>query len=603
MTVARDSWVPMKFALDWRTLLPVLVLLLVQVGLFVWMAPRGFDFTDEAYYFLSYIHWREFTRSVSFFGAYLELPFLMLGQSVAGMRIFGLFLLLACSAFFTREALAYWTRRDGAQRNTPWAFVVVGMVASLFYFSHLSTLRAPSYNLLALCSMLVATGLLLRLLVRSTPLALAHARTAMFFYGVAIGVCGLSKATSGVLLVVGHALFFALANRDWRLSYLMKFLAFSMAGVFMNVVLLQWAHPQWLDILFKGAAAQGMSGSHGLPDLIASLWRNIREMLPQLVPLIVVVEGVVVLLIKSIGATNHTAMSALAAAILGGCALGLIWGSPHWWLPLLGLVALLLWSIEVFCRQEKKSKRDNVIDFALMALLIAMPIAYSFGTNMSVLDHSKMAAVFPVTAISLQLIRLVRLGVLGQPALIVCLTALCLPPLAIQVRAATDVDYTYRQLSALGKQTMPVQLGPVGITLLVDAETHKSLNSVIGAARAAGLVTGEGILDFTGDGPGLVYALGGRPLGKAWLLGGLRGSSAVAANMIEMLPEEEVRSAWLLSSDNNPRAIKGWPQMLEARVGRDSHALMATVTIRAPYSWGADAPDRQTVQIWKPRSQ
>lgn len=595
----RDNWVPLKYNLGWRTSLLVLALLFVQVSLFAWMAPRGFDFTDEAFYFLSYLHWRDFSGSISFFGAYLEWPFLMLGQSVAGMRIFSLALLLACSALFAREALAYWARRDGAEKNTPWAFVVVGMTASLFYFSHLSTLRAPSYNLLALCSMLVATGLLLRLLERTTPLA--HARTTIFFYGLAIGVCGLSKATSGVLLVVGHALFFALANRDWRLSYLMKFLAFSMAGVFMNIVFLQWAHPQWLDILFKGAAAQGMSGSHSLPNLAASLWRNIREMLPQLVPLVIVVEGVVALLIRWIGATNHTSISALVSAILGGCALGLIWGSPHWWLPLLGLVVLLLWSIEVFCRKEKKSKRDGVTAFALMALLIAMPIAYSFGTNMSVLDHSQMAAVFPVTAISLQLIRLARLGVLRQPALIVCLTALCLPTLAIQVRAATDVDHTYRQLSALSEQTMPIQLGPVDTTLLVDAETHKSLNSVIGAARAAGFVTGIAILDFTGDGPGLVYALGGRPLGKAWLLGGLPGSSAVAASMIKMLPEEELRSAWLLSSVNNPRAIKGWPQMLEARIGPDAHELVASVTIRAPYSWGDDAPDRLTVHIWKPR--
>jgi hypothetical protein len=332
------------------------------------------------------------------------------------------------------------------------------------------------------------------------------------------------------------------------------------------------------------------------------LWRNIREMLPQLVPLVVVVEVVGVFLIKWIGPNNHKAMSALVAAILGGCAMGLIWGSPHWWLPLLGLVVLLLWSIEVFCRKAKKSKRDGVTDFALMALLIALPIAYSFGTNMSVLDHSQMAAVFPVTAISLQLMRLARLGVLKHSALIVCLTALCLPTLAIQIRAATDIDYTYRQRRALGEQTMPVQLGPVDNTLLVDADTRKSLNSVIGAARTAGFITGEAILDFTGDGPGLVYALGGRPLGKAWLLGGLRGSSAVAANMVEMLPEEELRSAWVLSSDNNPRAIEGWQQMLEARVGHDAHELVATVTIRAPYSWGEDAPDRLTVQIWKPRT-
>lgn len=598
MMITQDRGEPAKDALNWRVSLPPVAILLSAVALFVWMAPRGFDFTDEAYYFLTYLHWRDFSGSISFFGAYLELPFLLLGQSVTGMRILGLLLLLACGAFFSREALAYWARRDGAEQNTPWAFVIVGMAASMFYYSHLSTLRAPSYNLLALCSMLVATGLLLRLLERSA--VVSHARITMFLYGAAVGVCGLSKVTSGVLLVVGHVFFLALAHRDWRLRHLTEFLAFSLAGVFMNVVVLQWTHPQWLDMLLKGVATQGAIGSHGPLDLAGGLWSNILEMLPQLLPLAVVAEGGVVWLIKWVGPASSAGISALVTAIVGGCALGLILGSPHWWLPLLALTTLLLWSVEFFCCKQKKSKRDGAIDFTLMALLIAMPLAYSFGTNMSVLDHSQMAAVFPVMAIALRLNRLARLGILRQPALVVCLTALCLPPLALQVRAATDVDYTYRQLSALGEQTIPVQLGPVGTTLLVDAETRKSLNAVIDAARAAGFVTGEAILDFTGDGPGLVYALGGRPLGRAWLLGGLPGSSAVAANMIASLPEETLRSAWLLSSDNNPRAIKAWTQMLEARVGPGTHALVATVTIRAPYHWGERGPDRLTVHIWEP---
>ena len=156
------SAVPIR-KLGWRAMLPLLALLLAQVGLYVWMAPRGFDFTDESFYFLNYPYWRDLIGTVSFFGAFFEWPFRMLSQSVPAIRIFSLLLLLASSAFFTREVLGYVSRRDDSTSETPWAFVAVGMAASLFYFGHLSTLRAPSYNLLALCSMLLATGLLLRL--------------------------------------------------------------------------------------------------------------------------------------------------------------------------------------------------------------------------------------------------------------------------------------------------------------------------------------------------------------------------------------------------------------------------------------------------------
>ena len=45
------------------------------------MAPRGFDFTDESYYLLNYLYWRDLTATVSFFGAYFELPFRMLGKA------------------------------------------------------------------------------------------------------------------------------------------------------------------------------------------------------------------------------------------------------------------------------------------------------------------------------------------------------------------------------------------------------------------------------------------------------------------------------------------------------------------------------------------
>lgn len=586
--------------LDSFTTLTVAFLLVAQVGLYLWTAPRGFEFTDESYYFLNYLYWRDLTGTMSFFGAYLEWPFRMLGQSVTAIRIFSLSLLLASSAFFMRGILAYVSRQNGSTSKTPWGFVVAGMTASLFYFGPpLNTLRAPSYNLLVLCSMLVSTGLLLRILDRSAHPS--NARVSMFCYGLAIGACGLSKATSGVMLLFLHALFFALANRNWRLKHFMEFVVLAIAGVGMNFLALQLAHPHWLEALYEGIKLVSMDGSHNLLDSVKShLWK-VQELAPIFLAGTLAAGVTGSLLAWWIIRLRRTALSVLVVVLIGCCAFGLMWVPIGWWLPLLGLPVLLLGGIEILNRKPIRLRTGDLTDFALMALLFALPIAFSFGTNMSVLAHSRMVAVFPVTAILLMLLRLERLAILVNPAVVVCLAALCLPTLVFQLKAATDIHYTYRQLSALGKQSFPVRLGAADNTLLVDAATRETLQSIIGAARAAGLPPGQAILDFTGDGPGLIYAIGGQPMGQAWLLGGYPGSQAIATRVVETLPVQALRKAWLLSSDNNPRAINGWQKILEARVGPDTHALVATVAIRAPYRWGEDAPDRLTVQIWEPR--
>lgn len=586
--------------LDWRAALPVVLLLMAQVGLYVWMAPRGFDFTDEAYYFLNYLYWRDLVGTVTFFGAYFEFPFRMLGQSVPAIRIFSLLVLFGSSAFFTREAFGYVSRRDGGTNATPWPLVLVGMTASMFYFGYLSTLRAPSYNLLALCSMLVATGSLLRLLPRSAPLA--NARVAMFCYGLALGACGLGKATSGVLLVLCHALFFALANRDWRLRHLLELLALCLAGVSLNFAVLQWAHPQWLAVLREGVAMVSTTDGRGLLGLANGLRWDIQALAPMLLPWAVGAVAAFCLLVRWIGPMRRAALSAMVMALVCSCVLGLMWGPVRWWLPLLGLAVLLLWSVEGLSRRSYRLTQGDAADFGLMGLLFALPIAFSFGTGMSVLGHSQMAAVFVVTAISLRLYRLARVGILSTPALLTCLAALCVPTLVIQLKAAMDVHYTYRQLSALADQTMPVHVGDADNTLLVDARTRETLQSVIDAAGAAGFAHGQPILDFTGDGPGLIYALGGRPLGTAWLLGGYPGSEATAARLVTHLTPQALKNAWLLSSEDNPRAINSWPQLLHSRIGPSTHEIAATVLVRASYRWNTDSPENITVQFWRPKA-
>ena len=595
----REAGAPASMGdLGWRASLPIFALLVVQVGLYAWMAPRGFDFTDESYYFLSYLYWRDLIGTVTFFGAYFEWPFRLLGQDVASIRIVSLLLLVASSAFFTLATLDYFNRRESAAKGTRWVVAAVGMVASLFYFGPLVTTRAPSYNLLALCSMLVATGALLRVLDART--SIADSRVAMVVYGLAVGAGGLGKATSGAMLVAMHALFFVAANRDWRLRHLLEFLVWSLAGVILNVIVLQFTHPHWLEALKMGIKLANMDGSHDLLGSLNAFRWEVQKAAPAMVASALGAAATVAATVMWLGPFRRAALSAVVIGVVGGCALGLMVAPIRWWLPMTSLGVLLLWIVEGAARRPFRWVRIDMADIALMVLLLALPVAFSFGTNNSLLEHSQKAAVFPVVALLLRLLRLARRGILATPAMIVCMAVLCVPTLAMQLRAATDVHYTYRLLSPLREQVIPIGVGAANNELLVDAATHESLESLIGTARSVGLSPGQAILDFTGDGPGLIYALEGRPLGLAWLPGGYPGSHAIAAHIVERLPLHVLQSAWLLSSDNNPRAIGDWQQLLIARLGPGTHELVATLSIRATYRWGREPPEQLSVKIFRP---
>ena len=589
--------------MDGRSLcfgLPAAALLVIQIGLYIWMAPRGFDFTDEAYYFLNYLYWREIVGLVSLFGAYFEWPFRLLGQSVAAIRVFSLLALLGCAAFFMWEALRQFSRGGAASDHAEWPFVLTGSAASMFYFGYLSTTRAPSYNLLSLCSMMLATALLLRLL-RSGMAGLAG-RALAFCYGVVVGACILGKASSGLLLLAFHSLFFVLLNRNWSGRILAGLLIAALLGVCLNLAILQWTHPHWMTVLLEGVAIFNYSSENGLVEMANVLRWDIQRqafLLPWAAGLLLAFGAVVRLCMR----TQRRVLAAIVVYICG------VWtyvltldDQARFWLPATVVVALLLWSVEAAGRQPLKLTRRDAADWTLLGLLFVLPLGFSFGTNMPVVEHSQLAAVFGVAAVVLMLHRLAANRFLPAPAVAICLAVLCVPTVVIQARAARDVHYTFRQTSALGEQHLPVRLGIAGDTLLVDSDTLVTLESVMRAAKLAGFMPGQLILDFTGDGPGFVYALGGRPLGLAWLLGGYPLSQSWAERMLVRLSESDLRSAWILSSADNPRAIAGWEQMLTLRIGVGSHVRVAEIAVRPSYYWGAKAENRDHVslEIWRP---
>lgn len=590
---------------------PAAALLVAQAALFLWMAPRGFEFTDEAYYLLNYLHWRELSATATYFGFYFEGPFRLLGQSVSGMRVLGLALLLASAAWFACALGAWLAQRGGLAEATPpgpprdaappsrMFMAVIGAAAGMSFYSHLSTVRAPAYNLLALCGALVSTGCLLRLL--AGPVRWPRQAGLLAGHGLALVACGLAKPTSGALLALVHLLLGVLAGWGWLRSALWPLVLSVGGAVALTLSALSLLHPSWAravsaalvlmaDIESRSVLLLARQASWELQRAVAShgAWAL----------------GALLLA----GAAARPAWRRVTVPVLvPGLLAAVCWlvvdeaRAPLWWPAAIVALGMLLVLARWGLPGDARPAGDGPMAAALL-LLCGLPLALSFGTNMPLLLHSRISAVFALLALAAATLLLRRRGLLGPRVASLALTIMALPGLAFQLRAGWQPDGAYRQFTALGAQQVGVRAGPAGAALRVDPATAETLARVASMVQDAGFVAGQPLLDLTGDGPGLVYAVGGRPLGVAWLPGGYPGSDRAAARLLASLPEERLRSAWLLTSDTNPRAIRQWQPALAARLGASSHEPAGSVRVRWPYRWSADAPDALDVQLWKPRT-
>ncbi len=142
--------------------------------------------------------------------------------------------------------------------------------------------------------------------------------------------------------------------------------------------------------------------------------------------------------------------------------------------------------------------------------------------------------------------------------------------------------------------------------LRVDSITENDVEAVKRDFQSAGFKAGEGIIDFAGDSPGIVFAVAGRPLGVPWMLGGYPGSADAASFVLEKLSTEQLRKAWILSSEENPRRIEHWQDLLRKRLGGSCFETAATLRMRPTYSWSG--PLRSTTEpieltLWRPLAQ
>jgi hypothetical protein len=583
-----------------------LLILAAQASMFAVAASRGLDLTDESFYLLAFRHWSEWP-SVSLFGAYLSLPFIALGESVWALRILGIVLLLGAGIWFSHEVTAALQALAGTQgREGVLAGALAGGAGIWSYYGAFPGPPTPSYNLLTLVCALLGVAFSLRLGRKVVAGDARELHRNALALGLVASVGIATKFSSGILVLALCVVIVAglaggrLDARSWaRIGSLVA------GAALLNIWLLWLADPDLPGRVRAGIevtwAMYPRKPANELLELIAvEIPREILRSLRILMwPLLFAV--VVLALARRTPRPSLAESITVVVFVAWAALLTFVRDNRVHRVVLLTLLAALVALAAMWLRRGSQSPPARGRRLVIGLSILAVPFAYSFGTNNPVLWHMGMAAVFPsVVAIALLRAMLLEQRIAGW-AFALCAGLLTAVPAEFLVRQWFDARYTYRLGAPLAEQTAPLPSNPARIDLKVSPALARDVAEFLRLTRDSGYAAGQPMIDFTGQSPGLVALCQGVPLGAIWFIGGpgFEGDQ-VARISLENVDADALRRAWLLTSSDSFARIDAWRNILEARIGATTHAEAGRIRIADPTS--SDKSKTIELTLWRPRS-
>jgi len=578
---------------------------IATASIFVAQATRGLDFTDESYYILNFLHWQSLSSNVTFFGAFFEYPFRWLDYNLAAIRVFGLALLICASSYFVHAAITYVQRLTHTRLvMEKLTLLVAGLSIGMLYYGLFGTLRTPSYNTLTLVGILVSTGVVLKS-VSVAPDNSAGFRSGLI-YGLLVASLILVKATSAVAAVAVHLMIFVAHRGRNTIGASLPVVYGAVPAILFVVGVLTYLHPGWWSALQNGLEL--MNVRDGRSSHIIGLLRHFRWDLQKHVAefwyayTFIALFHLLVILVSARNSVGYVRWW-IPILVFGLIAFVSLSDTDTPWLPAIILVTLLVWSTELFLRRPLRMVRSDLVMIGLAATSAVLSVAFSWGSGMTMTSHVKLAAALPMASLLVVIVRLKALQILNEQGFHIVILILVIPSLVFAGQPWWDVNSTYRLKAPLAQQDYALNAGGESNVVTVDGLTHQHVQQFQQIIRSNGFDQGDGMLDLTGDSPGLVYLAGGKPLGVAWLLGGYPGSSEQTSKLIGLLEPRVVRCAWLLTSEDAVRRIVDWKSILQEEYDLFDHIQIGELTTRPYYQWRGATTEPTTLAIWRPAKQ
>lgn len=522
----------------------------------------GIDFTDESFYLVWIANPFLYDVSVYLFGFIYHPLYILLGGDISSLRQANILITFGLAWILTYIFLVSLVP-DLKENLITLLTVSAGFATSVFILFD-SWLPTPSYNSLALQSLLISTAGLI--------LADKSAQRASIIGWVLIGVGGwlafMAKPSSALALAVGVFIYLLIAR---KISIRMLALAIvcSLALLLISALLIDGSILLFLKRIQLGVELIGyLGGGHSTSQILRIDQFQLGE---KLKTTILLVSGALLLSLWSMCAKNKKwsfiglIISIILFLITALLTLGQIQraaGFGQFQGLLIFAVVYAATAAALMCGRLQALKTVTARQWSIAALFLVMPHIYAFGTNGNYWQAGSSAAFFWLLA---------GLTLLG-PLIRERASWLLALPLAVAAQAVTanllqtGLEQPYRQPQPLRLNVSKLEIGPQRSVLTLSEDYSEYITSAMAAAKNAGFNRNMPMIDLSGQSPGILYSLGAKSIGQAWIIGGYPGSLKFAEASLSRTSCENIGVAWILLEPDGPRSISS---ELMSRLGAD----------------------------------
>jgi hypothetical protein len=537
----------------------VLVLSLATITLIAVLADRGFDFTDEGFYYNVISKPFLYKTSLTQFGHIYHPIFEYLNGDIAAFRRFNIVAVCAVALAFAYMLVIRWC--PSLNRRPFLALAVCsGLAVSAFVQIHWLPL-SPSYNWQnlagALCFLIGALGIasdgsrrdtllwasilgigiwLAAMAKPPTGVALAVATLPFAFLVSARPLSAIFTAGSvaaGLTLLVAYAIDgsvggFVQRIQAGREAAAALWTGYSSSGIWIRIdpVVMSTFEQKifWVAFAFSGAAA----------------WLALRESAWAVALRTVLVAAAAVGALLFIAGVEPFQIH---QSLMQGLWLAAVPGA---------MVAVVL-----ACRWREVTLRLSMVPLACFLLLVLVPLTYAVGTGNNYWFQSGHLMIAWIGAAAIVIYRVLPPWQSERLLVMMSLGTIIMTGILVSI----GIDYPYRSFVSLRHQANAAEIGERRSVLKLTAESADYLAKLREAAFRNGFLPDTPVLDLTGRHPGSVFALGGTAPGLAWILSGFSGSVEMVRLALGSVSCDELARAWLLvpsPSEQKPAPATPW---------------------------------------------
>ncbi len=556
----------------------------------------GIDFTDESFYLVWIANPFLYDGSITQFGFVYHPLYSLLGGDIAALRQANILITFGLAWILTYVFLV--SLVPELKENWITLFTVsAGFATSAFIFFD-SWLPTPSYNSLALQSLLISTAGLI--------LADKSAHRSSIIGWVSIGIGGwlafMAKPSTALALAAGVFIYLLFA-RKISIRMLVLAAACTLALLLLSALLIDGSIVGFVKRLQIGIEfSKLLGGGHTLSQILRldEFQLDTRFKLANSL-----VAGILFFALWSMCAQNKKwqIIGLLISIAFFSITALLTLGQVHRAASLGQFQGLLIFAVvyaavitTLALSRLRALKSVTSQQWMIAGLFLAMPHVYAFGTNGNYWQAGGSAAIFWLLA---------GLTLMG-PLIRDRASWLLLLPLALATQTVaatliqTGLEQPYRQPQPLRLNASNQEIGPQRSALTLSEDFSAYIASAITAGKKSGFEPGMALIDLSGQSPGILYAIGAEPLGQAWTIGGYPGSLNLAKAALSRTSCEKIAVSWILFEQDGPRSI---PTELMHSLGADfpiSYELVGTWQTAA----GAGGyPDHRTQDLYRPIEQ